>query len=187
MVALTTLDGLLEPSDLLKMSLIPAASSTARTFGPAMMPVPGEAGRNITLAPPYSQKTAWGMVASFKETVIIRVLAISPPLRMASETSTALPRPRPMRPCLSPATTSALKLKRRPPLTTFAERLMKTTFSLNSEPPPDSSVGSPPSGEPGRARRGPRLGPRPPPPPPPLALPLELLLGDSGTVFFLKG
>jgi hypothetical protein len=32
MVALTTLDGLLEPSDLLKMSLIPADSSTARTF-----------------------------------------------------------------------------------------------------------------------------------------------------------
>ena len=46
-VALTTLDGLLEPSDLLKISLMPADSSTARTVLPAMMPVPGEAGRNM--------------------------------------------------------------------------------------------------------------------------------------------
>ena len=43
-VALTTLDGLLEPSDLLKTSLIPTDSSTARTVLPAIRPVPGEAG-----------------------------------------------------------------------------------------------------------------------------------------------
>src|SRR5262249_54068354 len=56
------------------------------------------------------------------------------PLRIASGTSFALPRPNPTRPLLSPTTTSALKLKRRPPFTTFATRLIWTTFSLSSTP-----------------------------------------------------
>src|SRR4029077_5332446 len=38
------------------------------------------------------------------------------------------------RPALSPTTTRALKLKRRPPFTTFATRLMWTTFSFSSVP-----------------------------------------------------
>ena len=38
----------------------------------------------------------------------------------------------PTLPSWSPATISALKLKRRPPLTTLAQRLMKTTFSVVS-------------------------------------------------------
>jgi hypothetical protein len=51
---------------------------------------------------------------------------------MASETSFALPNPHPTFPSWSPATINALKLKRRPPFTTFAQRLMKTTFSVVS-------------------------------------------------------
>src|SRR5436309_9727409 len=94
------------------------------------------------------------------------VLAISPPLRMASETSPPLPRPTPTRPRLSPTTTKALKLNRRPPLTTLAERLMNTTFSDNCSPPWPSRPDSESEG--GRPRRGPRPRPpnRPPPPPP---------------------
>ena len=44
-VALTRLIGLVEPKLLVKMSLMPAASQTARTAAPAMTPVPG-AGRH---------------------------------------------------------------------------------------------------------------------------------------------
>src|SRR6267143_6693335 len=58
--------------------------------------------------------------------------ACSPPLRMASGTSFALPRPAPTCPCPSPTTTSAEKLNRRPPLTTLATRLMLTTRSFSS-------------------------------------------------------
>src|SRR5262245_27704240 len=50
---------------------------------------------------------------------------------MASGTSFALPRPTPTCPASSPTTTSAEKLKRRPPLTTFATRLMWMTRSLS--------------------------------------------------------
>src|SRR5262245_43522119 len=58
--------------------------------------------------------------------------AFSPPLRMASGTSLALPRPTPTWPLPSPTTTSAEKLNRRPPFTTLATRLMLTTRSLRS-------------------------------------------------------
>jgi len=57
--------------------------------------------------------------------------AWSLPFRMASGTSLALPRPTPTCPASSPTTTSAEKLKRRPPLTTFATRLMWITRSLS--------------------------------------------------------
>src|SRR5262249_5516943 len=46
----------------------------------------------------------------------------------------ALPRAKPTCPLPSPTTTSPLKLNRRPPFTTFATRLMWTTFSFNSVP-----------------------------------------------------
>src|SRR5690349_12510522 len=59
-------------------------------------------------------------------------LAFSPPLRIASGTSLALPRPTPTWPLPSPTTTSAEKLNRRPPFTTLATRLMLTTRSLRS-------------------------------------------------------
>jgi hypothetical protein len=58
--------------------------------------------------------------------------AASEAFRIASETSLALPNPYPTRPSWSPATIKALKLKRRPPFTTFAQRFMNTTFSLVS-------------------------------------------------------
>src|SRR4051812_7599080 len=58
--------------------------------------------------------------------------AFSPPLRIASGTSLALPRPTPTLPLPSPTTTSAANEKRRPPLTTLATRLMLTTRSVRS-------------------------------------------------------
>src|SRR5882672_4628931 len=60
--------------------------------------------------------------------------AWSLPLRIASGTSLALPSPTPTCPDSSPTTTKAEKLKRRPPLTTLATRLMWITrsFSLSS-------------------------------------------------------
>src|SRR3954452_8390017 len=59
-------------------------------------------------------------------------LAASVALRIASGTSRALPWPKPTRPFLSPTMTSAAKPNRLPPLTTFATRLMLTSFSANS-------------------------------------------------------
>src|SRR5258708_11507707 len=86
---------------------------------------------------------SWGMVVPTRGTVIMCFLASSTPLRMASGTSQALPSPAPTRPCPSPTTTSALKEKRRPPLTTLATRLRETIFSWNSlprsSPPPRRS------------------------------------------------
>src|SRR3954468_1114283 len=58
--------------------------------------------------------------------------AFSPPLRIASGTSFALPRPTPTLPLPSPTTTSAAKENRRPPFTTLATRLMLTTRSERS-------------------------------------------------------
>src|ERR1700730_12099500 len=72
------------------------------------------------------------MVFSCKETFSIDLRAASDAFRMASETSFALPNPQPTIPSWSPATIRALKLKRRPPFTPFAQRLMKTTFSVVS-------------------------------------------------------
>ena len=50
-VNVATLTGLFDPSDLLSMFRTPTNSHTARTVFPAMIPVPGEAGRISTLAP----------------------------------------------------------------------------------------------------------------------------------------
>src|SRR3989442_9936807 len=74
------------------------------------------------------------MVPSWMGTATMLFLASSIPLRIASGTSFALPSPKPTCPFRSPTTTSALKLKRRPPFTTFATRLMWTTFSFSSTP-----------------------------------------------------
>src|SRR4051812_44254698 len=110
------------------------------------------------------------MVLSFSGMLIIRARATSPPLRMASATSPDLPRPTPTLPCLSPTTTSALKLNRRPPFTTLEERLMKTTFSESSLMGLPSAVKNSVLPSPGRfVLRGPRPCPGPPLPalPPP--------------------
>src|SRR6188508_872962 len=69
------------------------------------------------------------MVAATRGTRMRCFFASSTPLRMASGTSFDLPRPAPTTPLRSPTTTTALKLKRRPPLTTLATRLIWTTFS----------------------------------------------------------
>ena len=50
--ALTTLCGLVEPSDLVRMSWMPALSITARTGPPAITPVPAEAGLSSTRPAP---------------------------------------------------------------------------------------------------------------------------------------
>src|SRR5687768_11033429 len=51
---------------------------------------------------------------------------------MADGTSFALPMPKPTTPWPSPTTTSALKLRFLPPLTTLVTRLIETTVSLMS-------------------------------------------------------
>jgi len=91
-VALTTLAGLPEPSDLARRSLMPAASTTARTPPPAMRPVPGEAGRSNTRPPPNWPMTSWGMVLPRSETGSRCLRAASVALRIASVTSLALPK-----------------------------------------------------------------------------------------------
>src|SRR5688500_5153511 len=54
------------------------------------------------------------------------------PFWMADGTSYAMPTPKPTTPWPSPTTTSALKLRFLPPLTTFVTRLIETTVSLIS-------------------------------------------------------
>src|SRR5581483_18028 len=122
-----------EPSDFATTSWMPACSSTARTPPPAITPEPGGAGLSITRAAPNCAITGCGIVLPFIGTCTSRFLAIVAPLRMASGTSFALPIAAPTRPRPSPTTTIAEKLKRRPPLTTLATRLMFTTRSDRSE------------------------------------------------------
>lgn len=121
-----------EPRDLVKMSPTPANSRTARTGPPAITPVPSEAGFNKTLPAPNTPVIWCGIDVFTRGTLIKFFFASSIPLRIASGTSVAFPRPKPTWPLRSPTTTSALKRKRRPPFTTFATRLMCTTFSSNS-------------------------------------------------------
>src|SRR5688572_7185552 len=107
------------------------------------------------------------MVPPTSGMVIIPRRAASTALRTASETSLALPVAKPTRPWPSPTATRALKEKRRPPFTTFATRLIATTFSTRSLP----SRWSPPRprwSDPGRPRppRSPPSPPRGPPRPP---------------------
>src|SRR5699024_258143 len=92
-VADTTLMGLLERIDLARMSLMPAASMTARTGPPAIMPVPGAAGLSSTAPAPYLPTISWGMVVPLVAILCIFFLAAASPLRMASGTSPALPMP----------------------------------------------------------------------------------------------
>src|SRR5437763_13669738 len=97
-----------------------------------MIPVPGEAGLSRTRPPSNSPSVSCGIVFSRSATFSIDFRADSDALRIASATSFALPKPTPTLPSWSPATIRALKLKRRPPFTTFAQRLMNTTFSVVS-------------------------------------------------------
>lgn len=66
----------LEPSDLDKISWIPANSRTARTAPPAITPVPGAAGLNTTLAAPATPYDSCAIVLlSVKGTLIKFLLA----------------------------------------------------------------------------------------------------------------
>src|SRR5579883_3396878 len=105
-----------------------------------------------------------GIVRPTIGTVIRLFLAASTPLRIASGTSPAFPIAKPTRPFRSPTTTSALKLKRFPPLTTLATRLTRTTASSRlppsrSRPPLYCMLTPPRSGL--RAPRAERGGLRP--------------------------
>src|SRR3954453_15411958 len=131
-VARTTLCGFAEPSDLVRMFAIPAASTTARTAPPAMMPVPSGAGFSSTLPAPKLPTIGCGIVVPCSGTRIRFFFAASMPFLIAEGTSFALPMPKPTTPWPSPTTTSALKLRFLPPLTTFVTRLIETTLSLMS-------------------------------------------------------
>src|SRR5262249_52907310 len=61
MVALTRLIGLVLPCVLVRMLRMPQASSTSRTPGPALTPVPGPAGTRMTRLPPKRPTTRCGM------------------------------------------------------------------------------------------------------------------------------
>src|SRR4051794_9629876 len=179
--------GLVEPRLLVRMSLMPTHSITARTAPPAITPAPGAAGFIHTLPAPCSPVTSCGIVDPVSGTWTRLRRAASTALRTASETSFALPDAKPTFPCPSPTATSALKLNRRPPFTTLATRLIATTFSIRSlpsrspplrlspprppPPPPRPRSGPPPCPPPGPPRpppgppRPPPGPPRPPPPP----------------------
>jgi hypothetical protein len=118
------------------MSLMPAVSMTARMAPPEITPVPGAAGLSMIRAAPSLRRTSCGIVVPTIGTVIMFRLATSIPLRIASVTSRALPMPAPTRPFMSPTTISALNENLRPPLTTLATRLTRTTRSASSERSP---------------------------------------------------
>src|SRR5262245_38433605 len=75
------------------------------------------------------------MVLPCSGTRIRFFFAASMPFLIAEGTSFALPTPKPTTPWPSPTTTSALKLRFLPPLTTLVTRLMETTVSLMSSCP----------------------------------------------------
>src|SRR3954464_9227645 len=111
---------------------IPAASTTARTAPPAMMPVPSGAGFSSTLPAPKLPTIGCGIVVPCSGTRIRFFFAASMPFLIAEGTSFALPMPKPTTPWPSPTTTSALKLRFLPPFTTLVTRLIDTTLSLMS-------------------------------------------------------
>src|SRR3954447_16889496 len=143
---------------------MPAHSRTARTGPPAITPVPGDAGRSSTTPAASSPWIGCGMVPWMRGTLKNAFFASSTPLAMAAGTSLALPYPTPTVPSPSPTTTRAVKLKRRPPLTTLATRLMVTTRSTYAFLSAAASrrLSRPP---PGRSRRS--LPPAPAPAPVP--------------------
>src|SRR5262249_21941169 len=94
MVALTRLMGLLLPCTLVRMLRMPHTSSTSRTPGPALTPVPAPAGTMMTRLLPYLPMTRCGMVSPLSETFFCR-LSVSwaslVALSTAGGTSLALP------------------------------------------------------------------------------------------------
>src|SRR5262245_36401015 len=97
-----------------------------------MMPVPSGAGFSSTWPAPKRPTTGCGTVVPCSGTRISDFFADSMPFLIADGTSFALPTPKPTTPWPSPTTTSALKLRFLPPLTTLVTRLMLTTVSFRS-------------------------------------------------------
>src|SRR3954452_2826143 len=131
-VAFTRLIGFWLPSDFESTSWMPASSSTARTPPPAITPVPSEAGFRKTFAAPCTPVTSWVIVLPCIGTLKRLRRAFSTPFWIATGTSFALPYPTPTCERSSPTTTRAVHEKPRPPLTTFATRLISTTRSCSS-------------------------------------------------------
>ena len=91
MVARATLMAFDEPSDLARMSWMPAASRMARAAPPAMTPVPGAAGFSSTRPAPCSPMIGCVIVEPARATENRFFLASSMPFWMAEGTSLALP------------------------------------------------------------------------------------------------
>src|SRR5262249_14357653 len=72
MVAVTSLIGLVLPCTLVRMFLTPATTSTSRTPGPALPPVPGPAGPITTRLPPNRPTTRCGMLSPLSDTRFCR-------------------------------------------------------------------------------------------------------------------
>ena len=101
-----------DPSDLDKISLTPASSSTALTGPPALTPVPLTAGLSKTLLALLTPIASWEIVLSSTNlTLTMFLVAAETAFLIASGTSFALPVPRPTLPFLSPTTTVAEKRK----------------------------------------------------------------------------
>lgn len=99
--------GLWEPSDLVRIFLMPAASQTARTALEAMMPVPVRAGFNTTLQAQNLPITGCRIVPSATSTLAICFLALSVAFLIAGATSEDFAWPMPTFPVPSPTTTQA--------------------------------------------------------------------------------
>ncbi len=91
MVAWATLMPLDEPSDLARMSRMPAISRMARAAPPAITPVPGAAGFSMTRPAPLSPTMGWVMVLPARGTSNMFLRASSMPFCTASPASLALP------------------------------------------------------------------------------------------------
>ena len=115
---------------LVKMSFIPATSTTALTAPPAITPVPGDAGINNTSDAQNLVFTTCGMVSFCRFIDTMLCCACVDAFLTASGTDSDFPLPIPTFPRPSPTTTTALNLRFRPPLTTFATLEILTTLSL---------------------------------------------------------
>ena len=129
-VAFTTFSTLALPSDLVRISCTPAASSTARTPPAAITPVPGEAGLSRTTAPPtrasHFMRNGRAREHNCAHSPCERarwLCAWHPARHWLCQC--------PGQSChwLSPATTVTRNWKRRPPFTTLATRAISMTRS----------------------------------------------------------
>ncbi len=131
MVALTTLQGLLERRHFVRISLMPATSITARTGPPAITPVPsGSRFHQHTACAECADNFVrnGGSLQGNLDQVFLGVLnTLADRVRNLGG---LCPMPKPTMPLPSPTTTRAANLKIRPPFTVLDTRLMATTLLL---------------------------------------------------------